>query len=172
MFTTYFIFRQQKIKFKPMTIMVYVLYNRMFCCIFGWFLEPDFQFGRTSGLKPSFSLGPLLVWALTGSGPQPEIDTNRKWTLTGSGSQPEVGPNRKWVQTWSGPKTEFGLHNRSHANRHCSKVFESTSSLDPLPFGAHFRLRPKPEVGPVWKWTQKRSRAPQPMSCYSTLFKS
>jgi len=36
MFETYFIFRQQKIEFKPMSGVIMLLCNRMFCCIFGW----------------------------------------------------------------------------------------------------------------------------------------
>ena len=37
MFETYFIFRQQKIEFKPMSGEIMLLCNRMLCCIFGWF---------------------------------------------------------------------------------------------------------------------------------------
>ena len=37
MFKNYVIFRQQKIEFKPMSDMIMLLCNRMFCCIFGWF---------------------------------------------------------------------------------------------------------------------------------------
>ena len=36
-FETYFIFRQQKIEFKPMSGVIMLLCNRMFCCIFGWY---------------------------------------------------------------------------------------------------------------------------------------
>ena len=37
MFETYFIFRQQKIEFKPMSGVIMLLCNRMFCWIFGGF---------------------------------------------------------------------------------------------------------------------------------------
>ena len=50
MFETYFIFRQQKIEFKPMSGMIMLLCNRMFCCILVWFFGSNFY------------LGPLLVW--------------------------------------------------------------------------------------------------------------
>jgi hypothetical protein len=53
MFTTYFIFRQQKIKFKPMSGVIMLLCNRMFCCIFGQFG----QFGGFGGFGPFWHLG-------------------------------------------------------------------------------------------------------------------
>ena len=43
MFETYFIFRQQKIEFKPMSGVIMLLCNRIFCYIFGWFLEPNYK---------------------------------------------------------------------------------------------------------------------------------
>ena len=81
MLETDFIFRQQKIEFKPMSGMIRLLCNRMFCCIFG-------------------------KWTPTGSGPQPEVDPqpevgpNRKWTPTGSGSKPEVDPQPDVDPNW------------------------------------------------------------------------
>ena len=44
MLETDFIFRQQKIEFKPMSGMIMLLCNRMFCCIFGCCLPPLFCF--------------------------------------------------------------------------------------------------------------------------------
>ena len=46
-FETYFIFRQQKIEFKPMSGVIMLLCNRMFCCIFGLFG----RFGPNMGWK-------------------------------------------------------------------------------------------------------------------------
>ena len=55
MFETYFIFRQQKIEFKPMSGVIMLLCNRMFCCIFGQFFWAQLLVGAPT------CWGPLLI---------------------------------------------------------------------------------------------------------------
>ena len=135
MFETYFIFRQQKIEFKPMSGVIMLLCNRMFCWIFGgifptsgfptsgFFQLPIFHHFRF-GSKPEMGKnrkwkkpevektgsGKKRKWEKTGSGEKPEVVKNRKWW------KPEVGKNRKWWKTGSGTKPEVCSNQKLDSN--------------------------------------------------------
>ena len=97
-----------KNRVKPMSGVIMLLCNRMFCCIFGWFFWAQllvwalFRFGSTSGLDhlpvqsrsgPKRKVGPQNV------GPKkcrPQKAGQKKWP-------PKRGPPKKWAPKKVGP---------------------------------------------------------------------
>ena len=130
MFKTYFIFRQQKIKFKPMSGMKMLLCDRMFCRIFCGFsplpVFHHFWFFQTSGFCPlpvfhsfrffptsSFSISVFphfRVFLISG------LDPNQKWWKKWNWWKNGSGENRKWWKNGGGTKPEVCSNQKLDSN--------------------------------------------------------